>query len=230
MSVFDRFENAVERGVNGAFSKVFRSQVKPVDIASALRRAMDDNTSTISSARTVVPNEFTVHLSEKDFDALNATDILIDELAAELTTYATEQSYNFVGPIRIEFRALSAQMPGDIRVLTSMKRGNVIPETTPTTGSPTLEIGNKKWVLTEDVTVIGRGSEADIVLQDSGVSRKHLEIRVTPYGVIAVDLGSTNGSYVEGHRITEATLLDGNELTVGRTTIYFYNPQEGDYQ
>jgi len=75
---------------------------------------------------------------------------------------------------------------------------------------------------TEPVTVIGRGSEADIVVNDSGVSRRHLELRITPTGVVATDLGSTNGSFVEGHRIDAATLLDGNQIVIGRTKILFW--------
>ena len=71
--------------------------------------------------------------------------------------------------------------------------------------------------------MIGRGSECDITVDDTGISRRHLELRVTPRGVIATDLGSTNGSFVEGHRITAATLVDGNTITIGRTNIMFWN-------
>ena len=74
--------------------------------------------------------------------------------------------------------------------------------------------------------VIGRGSSADITVDDAGVSRRHLELRVTPGGVIATDLDTTNGTYVEGHRITAATLLDGNTITIGRTRIMFWTSPE----
>ena len=87
---------------------------------------------------------------------------------------------------------------------------------------PIIDVDGEKWLLTEPVTVIGRGSEADIVVNDSGVSRRHLELRITPTGVIATDLGSTNGSFVEGHRIDAATLLDGNQIVIGRTKILFW--------
>ncbi|MBC7549469.1 MAG: FHA domain-containing protein, partial [Cellulomonas sp.] len=76
------------------------------------------------------------------------------------------------------------------------------------------------------VTVIGRGSEADIIVDDPGVSRRHLEIRVTSDGVVASDLGSTNGLFVEGHQVPAATLLDGNTLTIGRTRIMFWTGQD----
>ena len=60
------------------------------------------------------------------------------------------------------------------------------------------------------------------MVDDPGVSRRHLEIKVTPNGVIASDMGSTNGLYVEGHQVPAATLLDGNSLTIGRTRIMFW--------
>jgi len=65
-------------------------------------------------------------------------------------------------------------------------------------------------------------------VDDPGVSRRHLEIRVTPDGVIASDMGSTNGLFVEGHQVPAATLLDGNTLMIGRTRIMFWNGQDSD--
>ena len=89
-------------------------------------------------------------------------------------------------------------------------------------------MNGERWLLTEPVTVIGRGTEADIIVADTGVSRRHLELRITPTGVIATDLGSTNGTFVEGHKIDAATLLDGNQLTIGRTVIDFWtHPETG---
>lgn len=94
---------------------------------------------------------------------------------------------------------------------------------------PVLEISGRQYLLTATKTVIGRGSDCDIVIDDPGVSRHHLEIDITPRGVIARDLGSTNGTYVEGHLVPAATLLDGNTITIGRTRILFWassEPQE----
>lgn len=76
--------------------------------------------------------------------------------------------------------------------------------------------------------MIGRGSEADIIVDDPGISRRHLEIRVTPDGVVASDLGSTNGTFVEGHQVPAATLVDGNTITIGRTRILFWTGADED--
>ena len=72
MGVMDRFERGIERAVNGVFAKAFRSQVQPVEIASALRRACDDRAAVISRGRTLVPNAFVVELGPTDHERLCA--------------------------------------------------------------------------------------------------------------------------------------------------------------
>ena len=94
---------------------------------------------------------------------------------------------------------------------------------TATPAHPIVDINGQRYLLTGPVTVIGRGSEADIIVDDSGVSRRHLEIRLTHGNAIASDLGSTNGTFVEGQRVDAVTLVDGNTLTIGRTQILFWD-------
>lgn len=226
MGVFDRFEKAVEQGVNAPFSKMFKSKVKAVDIASEIRNAMEDHASPLAGGQTVVPNEYDVCLSNADLEAIQNSNsqVLASELELEVTRHAKEQNYSFIGPVSITFSVDPAQTTGIITVNALTKRGPAAPVTTAQASPqhPIIDIEGRQWLLTEPVTVIGRGSEADIVINDSGVSRRHLELRITPTGVIATDLGSTNGTYIEGHRIDAATLLDGNEVTIGRTHIIFW--------
>ncbi|MDK8299530.1 MAG: DUF3662 and FHA domain-containing protein [Actinomycetaceae bacterium UMB1218B] len=232
MSIFDRFENAVERGVNDAFSKVFRSGIKAVDVNSAIRRAMDDSAQELSTERTIAANHFTVFATPADLDSLEADlNVLADEFAAQATEHAADNGYALLGPVSVEFREDDKEQAGKLRVEASNKRGSVAPATasSPSPEHPIIEVNGERWLLTEPVTVIGRGTEADIIVADTGVSRRHLELRITPTGVIATDLGSTNGTFVEGHKIDAATLLDGNQLTIGRTVIDFWtHPETGD--
>jgi len=226
MGVLDRFEKGVERVVNNAFSKVGRSEVKPVELASALRREVDDRAAVVDRERTVVPNEFTIELSVDDFGQIEGwgAETLADELASNVTQYAASQHYAFVGPVSVSFEQDDTLETGRFQLRSASVRGNVAPATSaaPNTRHPLVDIDGQRYLLTGPVTVIGRGSEADIVVDDPGVSRRHLEIRVTPEGVIASDLGSTNGLFVEGHQVPAATLLDGNSLTIGRTRIMFW--------
>jgi len=231
MGILDRFEHGVERVVNTAFAKAFRGEVKPVELASALRREVDDRAAVVDRERTVVPNEFTVELSPTDHQQIIdwGAEPLADELAANVTEYASTQRYAFVGSVTVTFAQHDDLETGRFRVRSATVRGAVAPATaaaTPSARHPLVDIDGQRYLLTGPVTVIGRGSEADIIVDDPGVSRRHLEIRVTPAGVVASDLGSTNGLFVEGHQVPAATLLDGNTLTIGRTRIMFWTGQD----
>ncbi|MDJ0316548.1 MULTISPECIES: FhaA domain-containing protein [Arthrobacter] len=90
------------------------------------------------------------------------------------------------------------------------------------TGQPVLDIDGQRYSLNAPSIILGRSSEADILIDDTGVSRKHLEVRTENGASTAVDLGSTNGSYVDGHRVHgTASLHDGSSITMGRTQITF---------
>ena len=226
MGVLDRFEKGVERVVNPAGPSRGRRPPTPAERASARRRAGDDRAAVVDRERTVVPNEFTIELSVDDFGQVEGwgAETLADELASNVTQYAASQHYAFVGPVSVSFEQNDTLDVGRFQLRSASVRGNVAPATTasPSTRHPLVDIDGQRYLLTGPVTVIGRGSEADIVVDDPGVSRRHLEIRVTPEGVIATDLGSTNGLFVEGHQVPAATLLDGNSLTIGRTRIMFW--------
>lgn len=90
---------------------------------------------------------------------------------------------------------------------------------TPPQAPVTLEIDGRVHRLTRPVTVVGRSTEADIILDDPGVSRRHAEIHVLDGQPRVVDLGSTNGTFVDGERVHAQALCDGSTITVGRTRI-----------
>ncbi|MDR0944875.1 MAG: DUF3662 and FHA domain-containing protein [Bifidobacteriaceae bacterium] len=233
MAFLDRFEKGVERAVNGAFTKASRGgEVKPVELASALRRELDDKAAVLARGRAVVPNEFTIELSSEDFDRILdwGAEAMGEELQEGVAQHAASQRYAFVGPVSVTFEENTDLTPGDFRVRSATVRGAVAPATTTaaSTRHPIVDIDGQRYLLTGPVTVIGRGSDADIIVEDTGVSRRHLEIRLTPDGPIASDLGSTNGSFVEGHRITNALLVDGNTITIGRTQIVFWTGDAGE--
>ena len=105
MGILERFEQGVERVVNTAFAKAFRSEVKPVELASALRREVDDRAAVVDRERTVVPNDFTIELSPTDYAQVTdwGAEALADELAANVTDHAAAQRYAFVGPVLVTF-------------------------------------------------------------------------------------------------------------------------------
>lgn len=230
MGAFDKLERSVENAVNSIFSRAFSANLQPVELATGIKKAMDDRVAAITRDRIVAPNSFKISLAPTDFEKISewGEDELIVELTQVAKNHAKEQRYIFLGPINITFEKRESLPKGKIVVVAASKRGAVAPATynTASARNPILEIGTDRYILTGAVTTIGRGSNCDITLDDSGVSRKHLEIRVTPNGVIARDLDTTNGSFVEGHRIIAATLVDGNTITIGRTKIMFWTSPE----
>ncbi|HET8987324.1 MAG TPA: FHA domain-containing protein, partial [Humibacillus sp.] len=90
---------------------------------------------------------------------------------------------------------------------------------------PWLDIGGDRYPLLGSLTTLGRDDSADIVVDDPGVSRRHSEIRVTtdgPHLITSIrDLNSTNGTFVNGERISSQRLHDGDRITLGRTSATF---------
>lgn len=222
MGVLDRFERGIERAVNGAFARAFKSEVQPIELASALRRETDTEAAVVARDRTLVPNAFVIQLGPADHERIATwDDTLADELVASVTDHARQQRYAFVGPVSVRFEQDDTLETGVFRVRSARVKGTVAPATaaTATPSHPVLDVDGRRYQLTGPVTVLGRGSDADVVLDDPGVSRRHAEIRLADGDVVARDLGSTNGTFVDGERIQTARLRDGSTITVGRTRI-----------
>jgi hypothetical protein len=231
--MLDRFEKGIERAVNGAFAKAFRSEVQPVEVASALRREIDDRAAVVGRDRTIVPNAFVVELGRADHQRLGEwQEALAEELQAVVTDHAAQQRYAFVGPVKVAFEEAEDLDTGVFRVRSATAKGrprNPQPAAGPAAGPPAqppraapqvqLEVDGRVIPVTKPVMVIGRGAEADVVVDDPGVSRKHAEVHTSGGRVRVVDLGSTNGTFVDGERIGTGDLADGSRITVGRTRI-----------
>ena len=307
MGLFDRLEAGLERAVQGTFAKHMRSAVHPVEIASHIRRAMDDRAVT-GSGRAIVPNVFTIELSEGDYDRLapDLADVEMD-LVAAAEEHCDGQRYQPAGPIDIIFEEHADLETGVFRIRPSKasrpratgqtgQERAVRPREQPDAGRgrgaaaagsssagsssagaaagaaagasvasaaprrptpapapdddettarhpvapapepvrpkranpadrPWLDVDGERYPLMGAITILGRDDAADIILDDPGISRRHSELRVTtdgPHFVTTIrDLGSTNGTFVNGERITSEHLESGDRITVGRTSITF---------
>jgi hypothetical protein len=236
MGMFDRMEKGIERAVNGAFAKAFRSEVQPVEIASALRREVDERATIVARGRTLVPNSFVVELGPADHGRLGEwEDALSDELRDVVNEHAGQQQYAFVGPVTVKFEEGEDLDTGLFRVRSSTVRGAApaaqsapsayaarpvqAPAASRAAPQISLEVEGRTHLVTTPVTVLGRGAEADVVVDDTGVSRRHAEIHIEGGRVRVVDLGSTNGTFVDGERVGSGELADGSRITIGRTRI-----------
>jgi hypothetical protein len=233
MGMLQRFESRLEHAVSGAFAKAFRSAVQPVEVAAGLQREVDNSAQILSRNRRLVPNTFRVELSEMDYGRLSPYQAtLVQELIEMLREHADEQHYVFAGPVTIDLEQDDSLTTGRFRVRSSatasVSEGNrsrsatVRPGATGGTGEVFLEINGARRAVHAPGLVIGRGAEADLRINDPGISRRHAEIRVSGRErpeVSVVDLGSTNGTMVDGSRVRESSLRDGQRLRVGNTDI-----------
>ncbi len=215
MGLLDSFEKGLERAVNSAFARTFRSGIQPVEIASALRRELDTTAAVVSRDRILAPNSLTVRLSPADDEKMRAIGpTLGEELDALVQKHAKAQGYSFAGPVTIEIARDDTVPTGTIQVDSRTAAGQVA-------WRPVVEIAGRRYPLTKSRTIIGRGSDADITIPDAGTSRKHVEILWDGERGMARDLGSTNGSTLDGRAFSEAALPPDSTIRIGRTDIVF---------
>jgi len=215
VGLLDSFEKGLERAVNGAFAKTFRSGIQPVEIASALRREADIKAAVVSRDRIIVPNSFVVRLSGDDYDRMHALGgALTDELHALVTKHAKAQGYSFSGPVSIALESDEKVATGTVRVNSGTIEGRV-------SWQAVIDVDGRRHSLSRARTVIGRGSDADITIGDAGSSRKHVEVLWDGERAMMRDLGSTNGTKVNGQKVREAPLPSDTTITIGRTDLVF---------
>jgi hypothetical protein len=106
MSIFQKFEHAIESSVNSLFSKFGSKDLKPVDIMSSLKKEIDLKALRLNDGRVEIPNHFTVILSSDSYDRVEGWGAVTfaDELTDALGTFATGQGYSLFGPIKIKFQ------------------------------------------------------------------------------------------------------------------------------
>jgi hypothetical protein len=248
MSVLKSLESKIAGLVEGTFSRAFRSEVRPVEIARKLAREMEEH-KTVSVSRVYVPNEYAVYLSPEDRDHFaEYEDTLRSELAAYLLEHARRERVALLSRPVIEFRTddrlrlgefgIQARLvqPGEARdeasqgesghtmVYSAAERlAQPLEERAHAHQATALLIGSgKRMVVGARGATIGRSRECDIVLSDPNVSRRHAELRPRGGAWVLSDLGSTNGVSVNGRRIERPQVLTpGDRIEIGTTDLEF---------
>src|SRR5689334_12559291 len=143
VGILDSFERGLDRAVNGAFARTFRSGIAPVEITSALRKEMDTHASPVARDRVLVPNRFVVRMSTEDHAAMTALgDGLLEELTEQIAQYAVQQRYQTVSPPVITLEEDRSITVGLLEVRSSSERTEV-------DWRPVLEIDGSRHVLGE---------------------------------------------------------------------------------
>jgi hypothetical protein len=215
MGFLDRFEKNLERLVNGAFSKTFKSELQPLEIASAIKNQMDSHASVVSRERILVPNHFKVTLSSADFNRLRALgDHLLEELNDSANRHAAKQKYQFASALKIDVAADPALVVGQLNVSSSTAKVDV-------EWTPALEIDGQRFVINKERTTVGRDAAADITVNDARLSRTHFEILWDGKNAGLRDIGSTNCTKVGGKSVAETALPADSVISAGASQFVF---------
>lgn len=215
MGILDSFEKGLERIVTGAFSKTFKSELQPIEISAAIRGEMDSKASIVSRDRILAPNSYTVYLSHADFKRMQALgETLLFELNDQATRHAQRQKFQFGAGLVINVAEDGSLNLGQVRVTSSTAAVSV-------EWTPSLEVAGQRYLLTKPRTVVGRDATADIQVNDNGLSRAHFELLWDGAKAGVRDLGSTNGTKLNGRAVTEAGMAADSVITAGHSEFIF---------
>ncbi|NJP30653.1 FhaA domain-containing protein [Micromonospora thermarum] len=249
VSVLQRFEKRLEGLVEGAFAKVFKGVVHPVEILNAMQREAEAHKAILAGGRTLVPNRYVIDLSPYDHSRLAPyAAALAQELAQSQAEFIGEQAWTVYGDVIVEIERGEGLDTGMFRVTAEVYTGGeVAPAPAPgyDAGPPAypaydqgggygpppghgggrnvrLVSGDgRTYPLQMGSTVIGRGDQANLRLPDVGISRRHARLDFDGGQVVLTDLGSTNGTMVNGQRVSAVALNPGDMIQLGTTTLTF---------
>jgi len=250
MSVLRNLESKLSDLVEGTFARAFKSEVRPVEIARKLAREMDEHR-VESLQRTYAPNEYAVWLSREDREQLSDYEHeLRRELAGYLLEHARREGVNLVTRPEIHFRTDERLRLGEFGIQARLVRPGEQDEEEPSQGdaghtmvystseriaeplrepdarrgTASLNVDGRTEVLGSAGAVLGRSRDADVMLEDPNVSRRHAELRPSGGSWTVRDLGSTNGVKVNGRRVDPArpqSLKRGDVIELGTSRVTF---------
>jgi hypothetical protein len=250
MSVLRNLESKLAELVEGTFSRAFKSEVRPVEIARKLAKEMDDNR-VQSLSRSYAPNEYTVWLSTDDHKQFEGyEEDLRNELAGYLLEHARRERVSLATRPSITFRVDDRLRLGEFGIQARLvhpgrdeddqpsqgEHGHTmvysvsdriaepLREEDPRRGSAVLRVDGRTELLGSGGGVIGRSRDCDVTVEDPNVSRHHAEVRPSGGSWIVRDLGSTNGVKVNGRRLDPArpqSLKAGDVVEIGTSRLTF---------
>lgn len=250
VSVLQRFEKRLEGLVEGAFAKVFKGVVHPVEILNAMQREAEAHKAILAGGRTLVPNRYVIDLSPYDHSRLAPyAAALAQELAQSQAEFIGEQGWTVYGDVIVEIERGEGLDTGMFRVTAEVYTGGDVAPVQAGAGGGGYEPGygqgqgfpggapagpggparnvrlmssdGRAYPLSIGSTVIGRGDQANLRLPDVGISRRHARLDFDGSQVVLTDLGSTNGTMVNGQRVSAVALNGGDVVQLGTTTLTF---------
>jgi hypothetical protein len=218
-----RVEKRLERLVEGAFARVFKTELRPVELGRRVAREMDVHVTLGVRGERVAPNHIKILLNAADYERFQSfSDALVFDLADAVEEHAKDEGYLLKGPSVVELVVDAKQHAGQFDVKTAIAIA-------PNIGRPSawlhLQDGTLVAVTDGDPVTIGRMPDCDVTVPDSNVSRRHAEIRLFDGHARIVDLGSMNGTKLNGRGVPAddfGTVLEsGDRIQIGPATITY---------
>ena len=231
-----RVERFFERLVERPSARLFRTRLQPLQILRRIERAMEAERGA-EGVPGLVPDQFTVRLHPEDLAALLPAEDVASDLASGALSFARAHGYALRERPRVTLRPDPRRRPGEVEIETAVSpaaepatdqatdAGTRVFEV-PVVRAPaiTLEVREpgraaRRVPMTGAPMRIGRAPECELVLKDNRVSRRHARLAARDGVLILTDLGSTNGTRVNGHRVTEVVLGAGDRVQIGETNV-----------
>ena len=233
-----RVERFFERLVERPSARLFRTKLQPLQILRRIERAMESERGS-EGRRGLVPDQFVVHLHPDDLAGLTPADEVAGELASGALRFARSHGYALRDRPRVTLQPSARRRPGEVHIDTAVSpepRAVAVDDEQLDAGTRLFEI---PVVRAPDVVIevrepnakarrvpasgapinIGRAPDCELVLRDTRVSRRHARLTARNGVLVLTDLGSTNGTRVNGHRVTEVVLGAGDRILIGETTL-----------
>jgi hypothetical protein len=241
VKLLDFLERSIERVIQSPVDSLFRQEIQPAEIERQLERAMLDNRRRASGAN-IMPNSYLVELGPADFATIAPfRTSLVRRLESWLTDRAESHDGTLLDRMQVEIQESDRarrRRPIVTAAITDIgsapapaRRRRPAAQHTevyrvPGSGSCTLRLltgtdAGTTFTIPEGTSVLGRSSDADIHIEASDVSRRHLRLDRSGARVEITDLGSTNGTRVNGDPVQRATLRNGDEVLVGMQALRF---------
>jgi hypothetical protein len=208
----DKAERSIETAVSSLFAKLSKAELQPVEVSQSVKNAMDVAANKAHVDRVLVPHRFLILVNQAELEKF--TPQIVAAIKSEVVKHAAARSYRLTGEISLELKPDSKIAKGNCRVGSAAVNELV-------QWQPVLSFGGQRFALKNGTTSVGRDDSAEIAVDDRGLSRVHFEIAFDGEIAAIRDLGSTNGTFVDGMRITELVLRSGSRISAGRTEFEF---------
>jgi len=219
MELLSRFEQKIENLLEGFFGRTFRGRIQPSELGHRLQREMEQG-KVISPGSVFVPNQFKVFLHPDDFASLEPVlPVIVPELQRFLTEWAKERGFRLSAAVEVLVEKGEKVKAGTVQVATALTKGEETPVAAEPAGTvhATLTIvpSGQTFELSTPETTLGRDPECHVHLDNKSVSRSHARILWEDGQAVIYDLGSTNGTFVNGQPVTRCVLRSGDVIRLG---------------